>query len=56
MTPDEIKNIIKMLNDDTQLWDLDSGDWLAYVEELLAEVERLNAIISSSGIVVTKEE
>jgi hypothetical protein len=46
MTPEEIKSIIEMLDDDTRLWDLDAGDWLAYVEELLAEVERLNTIIS----------
>ena len=46
MTPEEIKSIIEMLNDDTRLWDLDAGDWLAYVEELLDEVARLNTIIS----------
>jgi hypothetical protein len=56
MTPEEIKSIIEMLNDDTRLWDLDAGDWLAYVEELLKEIDRLNAVVSSSGIVATKGE
>jgi hypothetical protein len=47
MTPDYIQGIRDMLNDDTRLLALlDTGDWLAYVEELLDEVERLNAIIS----------
>ncbi len=47
MTPDYIQGIRDMLNDDTRLLALlDTGDWLAYVEELLDDVERLNAIIS----------
>ena len=47
MTQDDIEEIRDMLSDDTRLLALlDTGDWMGYVEELLAEVERLNAIIS----------
>jgi hypothetical protein len=47
MTKDEIRKIRKMINalpDDTRLWDLDVGDLLGYVEELLDELERIHQV------------
>lgn len=41
MTHDDIQNIKYLLNDESDKWRLDAGDWIGFVEELVEEVERL---------------
>ena len=43
MTQDDIQAIKALLNDESDTWRLDAGDWIGYVEELVDEVERLRA-------------
>lgn len=43
MTIDDINEIKDLLNDESDKWRLDVGDWMGYVEELVEEVERLHA-------------
>lgn len=38
-----IEAIKTLLADDHRKWTLDSGDWMGYVEELVDEIERLQA-------------
>lgn len=41
MTREDIQEIKDLLNEETDNWRLDAGDWIGYVEELVEEVERL---------------
>jgi len=46
MTNDDIQKLKDLLNDEYNKWSLDVGDWIAYVEELIDEVERLRKLVN----------
>ena len=45
MTQDDIQEIKDLLNDESDKWRLDAGDWIGYVEELIDEIDRQRSII-----------
>lgn len=55
MTQDDIQDIKDLLNDESEKWRLDVGDWIGYVEELVEEVDRLQSIIDANKIPTLEE-
>lgn len=46
MTQENLLEIKNLLANESKKWRLDVGDWIGYVEELVDEVERLQAEVS----------
>lgn len=55
MTQDDLQEIKDLIADESGKWRLDVGDWIAYVEDLVDEVDRLNSQLNAGSIPTLKE-
>ena len=45
MNENDIQEIKDLLNNDSDKWRIDAGDWMGYVEELIGEIDRLKMVL-----------
>ena len=45
MNENDIQEIKDLLNNDSDKWRLDAGDWMGYAEELIGEIDRLKMVL-----------